>query len=64
MMPHRTGLGAPSQDSKLAALRVDRPPLNAFDQATGYMFDAVTASLHTETLYRAVIITGSVGLER
>jgi enoyl-CoA hydratase/carnithine racemase len=45
-------------DERLAVLRVDRPPVNAFDQRMWDLFDAVTASLHGETLYRAVVITG------
>jgi enoyl-CoA hydratase/carnithine racemase len=45
-------------DGRLAVLRIDRPPLNAFDQRMWDLFDAVTASLHSDTLYRSVIITG------
>ena len=45
-------------DERLAVLRVDRPPVNAFDQRMWDLFDAVTASLHGDTLYRAVVITG------
>jgi enoyl-CoA hydratase/carnithine racemase len=45
-------------DERLALLRVDRPPVNAFDQRMWDLFDAVTASLHRDTLYRAVVITG------
>jgi enoyl-CoA hydratase/carnithine racemase len=45
-------------DERLAVLRVDRPPVNAFDQRMWDRFDAVTASLHGDTLYRAVVITG------
>src|SRR5215469_11621669 len=46
------------QDNRLAVLRVDRPPVNAFDQRMWDLFAAVTASLHGDTLYRAVVITG------
>ena len=46
------------QDDRLAILRVDRPPVNAFDQRMWDQFAAVTASLHGSTLYRAVVITG------
>jgi enoyl-CoA hydratase/carnithine racemase len=45
-------------DGRLCLLRVDRPPLNAFDQRMWDLFDAVTASLHGDTVYRAVVITG------
>jgi len=45
-------------DERLAVLRVDRPPVNAFDQRMWDLFDALTASLHGDTLYRAVVITG------
>src|SRR3984893_15340503 len=45
-------------DELLAVLRVDRPPVNAFDQRMWDLLDAATASLHGDTLYRAVVITG------
>ena len=45
-------------DERLALLRVDRPPVNAFDQRMWDLFDEVAASLHGDTLYRAVVITG------
>jgi enoyl-CoA hydratase/carnithine racemase len=45
-------------DSRLGMLRVDRPPVNAFDQRMWDQFDRVAASLHGPTLYRAVVITG------
>jgi enoyl-CoA hydratase/carnithine racemase len=45
-------------DERLAVLRVDRPPVNAFDQRMWDLFDAVTTALHGDTLYRAVVITG------
>jgi enoyl-CoA hydratase/carnithine racemase len=45
-------------DERLALLRVDRPPVNAFDQRMWDLFDAVTASLHGDTAYRAVVVTG------
>jgi enoyl-CoA hydratase/carnithine racemase len=45
-------------DERLGVLRVDRPPVNAFDQRMWDLFAAVTASLHGDTLYRAVVITG------
>jgi len=41
-------------DGRLALLRLDRPPLNAFDQRMWDLFADVTASLHGDTLYRAV----------
>jgi enoyl-CoA hydratase/carnithine racemase len=46
------------QDDRLAVLRVDRPPVNAFDQRMWDLFAAIAASLHDSTLYRAVVITG------
>lgn len=46
-------------DERLAILRVERPPVNAFDQPMWDLFDTVTASLHGDTLYRAVVITGA-----
>ncbi len=45
-------------DERLAVLRVDRPPVNAFDQRMWDLFAAVTASLHGDTVYRAIVITG------
>src|ERR1700753_146145 len=48
-------------DERLGILRVDRPPVNAFDQRMWDLFDRVTASLHGKTLYRSVIITGGSG---
>jgi enoyl-CoA hydratase len=45
-------------DERLAVLRADRPPVNAFDQRMRDLFDAVIASVHGDTLYRAVVITG------
>jgi enoyl-CoA hydratase/carnithine racemase len=45
-------------DGRLALLRVDRPPVNAFDQRMWDLFDEVAASLHGDTMYRAVVITG------
>jgi enoyl-CoA hydratase/carnithine racemase len=46
------------EDERLAILRVDRPPLNAFDQPMWDLFAAVTAALHASAQYRAVVITG------
>src|SRR5215469_16924316 len=45
-------------DNRLALLRLDRPPVNAFDQRMWDLFADVTASLHGDSLYRAVVITG------
>jgi enoyl-CoA hydratase/carnithine racemase len=45
-------------DERLAILRVDRPPVNAFDQAMWDLFAAATASLHDSATYRAVVVTG------
>jgi enoyl-CoA hydratase/carnithine racemase len=47
-----------SEDERLGILRVDRPPVNAFDQRMWDQFDRVAASLHGSTLYRSVVITG------
>ena len=49
--PHR-------EDERLAILRVDRPPVNAFDQAMWDLFEEAAAKLHASTVYRAVVITG------
>lgn len=46
------------EDERLAVLRIERPPLNAFDQAMWDLFAAVAASLHAGSAYRAVVITG------
>jgi enoyl-CoA hydratase/carnithine racemase len=45
-------------DERLGILRVERPPVNAFDQRMWDLFDRATASLHDATPYRAVVITG------
>jgi len=45
-------------DERLGVLRVERPPVNAFDQPMWDLFEAVAMSLHGTTLYRAVVITG------
>ena len=45
-------------DERLAILRIDRPPVNAFDQAMWNLLDEAAASLHAPTAYRAVVITG------
>src|SRR5450756_449047 len=45
-------------DERLAILRIERPPLNAFDQAMWDLFAAASALLHASTAYRAVVITG------
>src|SRR5208282_3874601 len=45
-------------DSRLGIPRVERPPVNAFDQRMWDQFDRLAASLHGPTLYRAVVITG------
>jgi enoyl-CoA hydratase/carnithine racemase len=56
MLPVR--LEAYPEDERLAILRVDRPPVNAFDQAMWDLFAAAAAALHASTVYRAVVITG------
>jgi enoyl-CoA hydratase/carnithine racemase len=45
-------------DSRLAVLRIERPPVNALDQEMWDLFDTVAAELHDSTTYRAVVITG------
>jgi len=45
-------------DGRLAVLRVDRPPVNAFAQSMWDRFAAVAAELHEHPAYRAVVITG------
>lgn len=45
-------------DGRLAVLRIERPPVNALDQAMWDLFATVTAALHAGTAYRAVVITG------
>jgi enoyl-CoA hydratase/carnithine racemase len=46
-------------DERLAILRLDRPPVNAFSQPMWDLLDEAAASLHApETAYRAVVITG------
>jgi enoyl-CoA hydratase/carnithine racemase len=47
-----------AEDGRLAILRVDRPPVNAFDQEMWDLFGAVAAELHASAEYRAVVITG------
>jgi enoyl-CoA hydratase/carnithine racemase len=47
-----------SIDERLAVLRLDRPPVNALDQAMWDQLGAVTAELHASTTYRAVVVTG------
>jgi len=45
-------------DERVVVLRVDRPPVNAFDQEMWELFEAATTALHASRLYRAVVITG------
>ncbi len=45
-------------DERLAILRIERPPVNAFDQAMWDLFAVVATSLHSSTMYRSVVITG------
>ena len=45
-------------DDRLAVLRIDRPPVNAFDQRMWDLFAAVAAELHDSATYRAVVFTG------
>jgi len=43
-------------DERLALLRIDRPPVNAFDQRMWDLFADVTAFLHGDPLYRSIMI--------
>lgn len=45
-------------DERLAIMRIDRPPVNALDQTMWDLFEVVTAALHDQTTFRAVVITG------
>ena len=45
-------------DSRLAVLRLDRPPVNALDQRMWDALSVVGAQLHASETYRAVVITG------
>ncbi|HEY6787457.1 MAG TPA: enoyl-CoA hydratase/isomerase family protein [Trebonia sp.] len=57
-MPASVRLEPYPEDERLAILRVDRPPVNAFDQTMWDLFAAVAKALHASTQYRAVVITG------
>ena len=45
-------------DGRLAVLRLERPPVNALDQAMWDLLETVTTALHDSATYRAVVITG------
>lgn len=45
-------------DGRLGVLRIDRPPVNALDQSMWDALHDVTASLHDNSPYRAVVVTG------
>jgi enoyl-CoA hydratase/carnithine racemase len=45
-------------DDRLAVLRIDRPPVNALDQSMWDLLHTVTAALHNDSPYRAVVVTG------
>lgn len=58
-MPATVTLDAYPVDERLAVLRLDRPPVNALDQAMWDDLDRLTAQLHDEdTPYRAVVVAG------
>lgn len=44
-------------DSRLAVLRLDRPPVNALDQGMWDALPAASEQLHASEGYRAVLIT-------
>ena len=57
--PARVRIEPHPADERLAILRIDRPPVNALDQAMWDLFEAAAAALHDSgTAYRAVVITG------
>ena len=58
MDPDSVRLKPHPADERLALLRVERPPLNAFDQPMWDLFAAAAASLHADSGYRAVVVTG------
>ena len=45
-------------DERLAILRLDRPPVNALDQAMWDLLETAATALHESQTYRAVVITG------
>lgn len=45
-------------DERLGVLRLDRPPVNALDQAMWDSLATVAAELHQDSAYRALVITG------
>jgi enoyl-CoA hydratase/carnithine racemase len=45
-------------DERLGILRIERPPLNALDQQMWDLLAGVSATLHTTTTYRSLVITG------
>jgi enoyl-CoA hydratase/carnithine racemase len=62
MPNYRSGLSRTRRTSGSLSCAFDRPSVNAFDQRMWDLFDAVTASPHGDTLYRAVVITGGLRL--
>lgn len=56
--PGGVSLEAHPADERLGILRIERPPLNALDQAMWDLLATVAATLHTSATYRAVVITG------
>lgn len=56
--PAGVRLEAHPADERLAFLRIERPPVNALDQAMWDLFADVAAELHASPVYRAVVITG------
>jgi enoyl-CoA hydratase/carnithine racemase len=45
-------------DERLGILRIERPPVNALDQQMWDLLAGVSATLHTTTTYRSLVITG------
>src|ERR1700722_20349456 len=56
--PDPVRLESHPDDERLAIMRVERPPVNAFDQVMWDLFESVAESLHANPVYRAVVITG------
>jgi enoyl-CoA hydratase/carnithine racemase len=56
--PARVRLEPHPGDERLAVLRVDRPPVNALDQAMWDLFANVAVALRDSTTYRAAVLTG------
>ena len=56
--PARVRLGPHPADERLAVLRIERPPVNALDQAMWDLFAIVATALRDSSTYRAAVLTG------